>query len=146
MRTPVRTEPAPTISRDTYTDAALRPLVSTFLRYGVLIAALVILLGLIMLLIQVGPSAFVYMPQIRGAEPGTDLTSLRAVVRGLVPPEPEAVMDIGVLLLVTTPVLTVGAAMISFALEADWLYVAISGFVLAILLLAFALGRSMSAG
>lgn len=135
-----------TIPQDAYTDAAIRPVVSTFLRYGVLIAAFVIMLGLILLLIQVGPSAFVFMPQIRGPEPGTDLTSLRAILRELVPPEPLAVMDAGVLLLVATPVLTVGAAVISFALEADWLYVAISGFVFAMLLLAFALGRTVSAG
>lgn len=135
-----------TAPRDASTDAAIRPVVSTFLRYGVLIAAFVIMLGLILLLIQVGPSAFVFMPQIRSAEPGTDLTSLRAILRELVPPEPEAVMDAGVLLLVATPVLTVGAAVVSFALEADWLYVGISGFVLAILILAFALGRSVAAG
>ena len=135
-----------TIPPEPHSESGLRPIVSTFLRYGVLIAAFVIMVGLILLLIQVGPSAFVSMPQIRAPEVSTDLTSLRAVLHELVPPEPEAVMDAGVLLLVATPVLTVGAAVIAFALEADWLYVLISGLVFATLILAFALGHAVSAG
>lgn len=127
-------------------EAGLRPVVSTLLRYGVLIAAFVLMVGMILLLIQVGPRAFVSMPQIRSPEAGTDLTSLRAVLRELVPPEPEAVLDTGVLLLIATPVLTVGASVIAFAFEADWLYVVISGFVFALLLLAFGIGRTVSAG
>ena len=124
----------------------MRPLVSTLLRYGVSIAAFVMLVGMILLLIQVGPKAFVSMPNIRSPEAGTDLTSLRAILHELVPPEPEAVMDTGVLLLVATPVLTVGASVIAFGLEADWLYVVIAGLVFALLLFAFSLGRSVSAG
>ncbi len=135
-----------TIPRERYAESGIRPIVSTFLRYGVLMAAFVIMVGLILLLIQVGPSAFVSMPRIRSPEVGTDLTSLRAVLHELVPPEPEAVLDAGVLLLVATPVLTVGASVIAFALEADWLYVVISGLVFAMLLLSFALGRAVSGG
>ncbi len=135
-----------TIPRAPDTGSGIGPIVSTFLRYGVLMAAFVIMVGLILLLVQVGPSVFVSMPRIRSPEVGTDLTSLRAVLHELVPPEPEAVMDAGVLLLVATPVLTVGASVIAFALEADWLYVAISGFVFAVLILSFTLGRAVSAG
>lgn len=127
-------------------ETGLRPIVSTLLRYGVMISAFVLMVGMILLLIQVGPKAFVSMPQIRSPEAGTDLTSLRAVLQELVPPEPEAVLDTGVLLLIATPVLTVGASVIAFAFEADWLYVVISGFVFALLLLAFGIGRTVSAG
>lgn len=136
-----------TVPQEAYPEeAGLRPTISTLLRYGVLISAAVVLVGMIMLLIQVGPRAFVSMPQIRSPEAGTDLTSLRAVLQELVPPEPEAVMDTGVLLLIATPVLTVGASVIAFAFEADWLYVTISGFVFMLLLLAFGIGRTVSAG
>jgi len=121
-------------------DLGLRPMVSAFLRYGVLLAALVILIGLVLSFIQVGFKTFVSMPRIRVPEVNTDLTSLRAVFRELLPPVPEAVMDAGVLLLIATPVLTVGAATIMFAVEKDWMYVAISGFVFAVLILGFVLG------
>ncbi len=133
----MRTRPGP---QDLSGISGLRPMVSAFLRYGVLLAALVILIGLVLSFIQVGFKTFVSMPRVRVAEASTDLTSLRAVFRELLPPVPEAVMDAGVLLLIATPVLTVGAATIMFAVEKDWMYVAISGFVFAVLILGFALG------
>jgi uncharacterized membrane protein len=121
-------------------ESGLRPAVSAVLRYGVLLAAFVILIGLVMLFVQVGPRAFVSMPRVRVPDVSTDLISLRAVLRELVPPEPEAVMDAGVLLLIATPVLTVGALAIAFAIEGDWQYVVISGIVFAMLVLGFVLG------
>lgn len=121
-------------------ESALRPMMSAFLRYGVLLAASVIVIGLVLSFIQVGFKTFVAMPRVRAPEVSTDLTSLRAVFRELLPPVPEAVMDAGVLLLIATPVLTVGAATIMFALEKDWIYVAISGFVFLMLILGFVLG------
>jgi uncharacterized membrane protein len=123
----------------------MRPVISALLRYGVVLSAAVTLVGLGLLLIQVGPKAFVSMPSIRAPET-TDLTSLRAVLRELVPPEPEAVMDAGILLLIATPAVTVGTAAISFALEKDWLYVGITTFVFAMLMLGFAVGRGIAAG
>ena len=126
-------------------DMGPRVLVSSMLRYGVLLASLVIVGGLVFLLIQVGPRAFVSMPRTSISE-STDLTSIRAVVRELLPPEPEAVIEAGILLLIVTPVLTVGATAIAFAMERDWQYVAITTFVFAMLLLGFAIGRGSSHG
>lgn len=130
-------------SRGEPDGAGLRPVVSALLRYGVLVSAFAILAGLLLLLIQVGPRAFVSMPRIRAPE-ATDLTSLRAVLRELLPPEPQAVLEAGVLMLIATPVLTVGASAVVFALERDWLYVAISSGVFALLVLGFALGRGIA--
>jgi uncharacterized membrane protein len=114
--------------------------VSAFLRYGVLLAAAVIVIGLVLSFVQVGFKTFVSMPRVRVPEVSTDLTTLRTVFRELLPPIPEAVMDAGVLLLIATPVLTIGASTIMFAVEKDWMYVAISGFVFAVLILGFVLG------
>jgi uncharacterized membrane protein len=121
-------------------ESGLRPAVGAVLRYGVLLAALVILTGLLMLFVQVGPKAFISMPRVRAPDVSTNLISLRAVYGELVPPEPEAVMDAGVLLLIATPALTVGASVIAFAFEGDLLYVVISGIVFAMLVLGFVLG------
>jgi uncharacterized membrane protein len=124
-------------------SATMRPVVSGLLRYGVSVSAFVTIVGLGLLLVQVGPKAFVAMPSIRAPE-STDLTSLRAVLRELVPPQPEAVLDAGILLLIATPALTVGVAAINFALEGDWLYLAITTFVFAMLILGFAIGRGIA--
>jgi len=123
--------------------SGIHPAVGAVLRYGVLLAALVIVVGLVMLFAQVGPKAFVSMPRALAPE-ATDLTSIRAIYRELLPPEPEAVMEAGVILLIATPALTVGASAIAFALEGDWLYVGIAGFVLLMLVLGFVLGHGLS--
>jgi len=128
---------------DAAVDMGPRVLVSSMLRYGVLLASVVILAGLVFLLVQVGPRAFISMPRTSISE-STDLTSIRAVVGELLPPEPEAVIEAGILLLIVTPVLTVGATAIAFVLERDWLYVAITTFVFAMLLLGFAIVRGSS--
>ncbi len=125
-------------------DAGLRPVTSALLRYGVLLAAAAILAGLLLLLVQVGPKAFVSMPRLNAPEAGTDLTSLRAVLRELLPPVPQAVMEAGILLLIATPVVTVGASAVAFALERDWLYAVIATSVFAMLILGFALGRGIA--
>ena len=78
--------------------------------------------------------------------PADDNGTMRAVLRELVPPEPEAVMDAGILLLIATPAVTVGTAAISFALEKDWLYVGITTFVFAMLMLGFAIGGGIIPG
>jgi len=127
-------------------DAGLRPITSALLRYGVLLAAATILAGLLLLLIQVGPRAFVSMPRLGESEAGTDLTSLRTVLRELLPPEPQAVMEAGLLLLIATPMVTVGASAIAFALEGDWLYGLIATGVFAMLILGFVLGRGIASG
>jgi len=110
----------------------------------VLLAAAAILAGLVLLLIQVGPRAFVSMPRLNAPEAGTDLTSLRVILRELLPPEPQAVMEAGILLLIATPVVTVGASAVAFALEHDWLYALIATSVFAMLILGFALGRGIA--
>ncbi len=127
-------------------DAGLRPVTSALLRYGVLLAATAMLAGLLLLLIQVGPRAFVSMPRVRAPEAGTDLTSLQTVLRELLPPEPQAVMEAGILLLIATPMVTVGASAITFALEGDRLYALIATGVFAMLILGFALGRGIASG
>lgn len=124
-------------------EAGLRPIVAALLRYGVLASAFAMIAGLLLLLIQVGPGAFVSMPRIRAPE-DTDLTSLRAVLYDLLPPTPQAVMEAGVLMLIVTPVLTVGTSAVAFALERDWLYAVLSGCVFAILILGFVLGRGIA--
>ncbi|HKV70098.1 MAG TPA: DUF1634 domain-containing protein [Gemmatimonadales bacterium] len=118
----------------------MRPVVSALLRYGVILSAATIILGLVLLLFQVGLQAFISIPRVPAAE-STDLTSVRAVLSQLLPPVPQAVMDAGILLLIATPVLTVGASVVSFAIEGDRLYALIAAVVFAMLIIGFTVGR-----
>lgn len=110
--------------------AALCHGMAVFLRWMTLAAGLLILTGGILFLARQGHTLTHY--QHFAGEPA----SLRAV--SLVAPEamhgqPLALIQAGVLLLVLTPVVRVAFAVVSYALEWDWLYVGIAGVVLAIL-------------
>lgn len=116
--------------------------ISTVLRWGVLISAAIILLGIALYVAQAGPRAILLAP--RGVPPGMgrDPTSLGEVLRDMAVPLPAAVADLGLLLLIVTPVLSVAVAAAAFAAERDWMYAGFAAFVLAMLMVGFALGRA----
>lgn len=116
--------------------------ISTVLRWGVLAAAAVILVGIALYVAEAGPGAILFAP--RGVPPGVDRdpTSLRIVLDELIPHQPAAVTDLGLLLLIVTPVLSVAFSLASFVVERDWMYAGFAAFVLAMLMVGFAIGRA----
>jgi len=68
-------------------------------------------------------------------------TSLGAVVVGALHGRPVAIIDLGLTLLILTPVLRVAISAAFFAVHGDRRYALISGTVLALLLLGFVLGK-----
>ena len=112
------------------------------LRWGVLFSAAIIFLGIVLYVAQAGPRAILLAP--RGIPPGVDRdpTSLGDVLRGMITPLPAAVADLGLLILIVTPVLSVALAAAAFAAERDWMYAGFAAFVLAMLMVGFALGRA----
>ncbi|HLW60669.1 MAG TPA: DUF1634 domain-containing protein [bacterium] len=133
------------VPNDEPAEHGMRPVVSALLRYGVILSAATIVLGLLLLLAQAGPQALISIPRVPTAE-STDLTSVHAVLSQLLPPVPQAVMDAGILLLIATPVLTVGASVVSFAIERDWLYTLIAAIVFVMLIIGFTVGRGAGGG
>jgi uncharacterized membrane protein len=116
--------------------------ISAVLRWGAVISAIIILIGIVLYVGQAGPRAVLFAP--RGVPPGadTDPASLRAVLDAVIPPQPAAVTDLGLLLLIVTPVLSVAVSAAEFTRARDWMYVGFSTFVLAMLMVGFALGRT----
>ena len=107
------------------------------LQGGVIISALVIIIGLALLPTQPGglsPDRLLKFPQTL-SQVGTDLLALR----------PQAIIALGLLLLIATPVLRVAVSVVTFALERDRKYVVITLIVLAILLFSiFYLGSTVT--
>jgi uncharacterized membrane protein len=98
------------------------------LRGGAILSAAIVLIGMLLLLLHPGD------PQVLPH-------SLNQVWTGLLALQPQAVIAAGLLLLLVTPVLTVTAAAVTFALERDWRYVVIALLVLAILITSFLIGK-----
>ena len=102
------------------------------LQAGVLLSATIILLGLLLLPLRPGglsPDRVLAFPQ-----------TLSQIVAGLLVFRPQAVITLGLFLLIATPVLRVAASSVAFAIERDWRYVVITLIVLTILLFSIILG------
>jgi uncharacterized membrane protein len=113
------------------TDERLEQMVGTLLRAGVLLSALIVLAGGVWWLAQRGAEAPAY-GQFRG-EP-TEFRHIGLLLGSLEHPRPEAVIELGLLLLIATPVARVALALVAFALERDHAYVVITAMVLAVLI------------
>lgn len=120
----------------------LELVVSSLLRYGVLLSALTIVFGLLLLVAERGAESLVTLPAGAVFGAGVAPGSLHDLFARLSFAHPLAVMDFGLVLLIATPVMRVAASIVAFALERDWLYTAITAFVFAMLMVGFAIGRA----
>ena len=117
-------------------------LISTILRGGVIASLLIISFGLALSL-RHHPEYFnspAMLKQI--TTPGRIVPhNLREVLSGVAETKGEALIAAGLLLLIATPVLRVAVSIVIFLVERDWAFVAITAFVLAMLILSFFLGK-----
>lgn len=112
-------------------DHQVEQIVGRLLQIGVLIAAVVVILGGAMLL-ATSALQVVSFSVFRG-EPAM-LRSVSAVARGASTFNAHAVIQLGLVLLVATPIARVALTLIAFLFQRDRLYVIITSLVLALLL------------
>lgn len=112
-------------------------IISYVLRGGVMLAAAIIALGA--LLFYIG-----YLRAGSKSGPIVYPHTASQVFLGLGRHDPVAVISLGLLVLLLTPVLRVLVSVVTFALEHDWRYTGITLLVFFILLVSFLLGRGGS--
>lgn len=122
---------------DKWTDVRVEQIMGNLLRLGVLISAAVVLLGGIMFLFKYGGRSFAY--QVFRGEP-SDLRHVSGILKDAAALRSRGIIQLGLLLLIATPVARVIFSIIAFALERDRTYVVITLLVLAILLFSLAGG------
>jgi uncharacterized membrane protein len=115
---------------ETETELELEFFISHILRFGVLFAAAVIGFGVLLWVLK-GSS---------GYSDSTYPIILATIVRDAVALRPLAVIQMGLLFLVLTPVVRVAASLFLFGRGRDWTYVVITGIVLTLLLISLFLG------
>jgi uncharacterized membrane protein len=115
----------------------IEQVIGRLLQYGVLLAAAVTLLGGVMLLVHHGssPASFAVF---QGEPP--HLRSLTAIVSGAFSGGATSVVQLGLLLLIATPVARVAFTLVAFAIQRDRLYVLVTTIVLALLLYGLVFG------
>jgi uncharacterized membrane protein len=112
-------------------DQRLEAVIGQMLRAGVTIAALVMLAGGVMYLRHPGVPAPDYM-HFHSAP--VEALTIGKTFTGVAHGSSLAIIQLGILLLIATPVVRVVFALVGFLLEKDRLYTAVSVIVLAILL------------
>lgn len=113
------------------TDQKLENIVATLLRTGVILAASIVLIGGIAYLILHGEQQPSWHTFHGVPDP---YRSVSGVVRAAATFDWMAVIQLGLLILIATPIARVAFALVAFALEKDQVYVAVTSLVLAILL------------
>ena len=111
---------------------------SQLLRFGVLLSAAVVLLGGILLLLPIG-RALADHREFVGNHDG--LRGLAAIFRAALALDPRGVVQLGIVLLIATPVARVLIALILFLRERDKSFVWITLIVLAVLMYGFLGGK-----
>ncbi len=123
-------------------------LIAHLMRIGVLISFVIVLIG-ILWVVASGQTGYhsINLDDLnsiiayREGHPDFPNT-LGDVITGMITLKPYAVISLGLLVLVAIPVMWVAVSIAAFARQRDWLYVGITAFVLAMLLLSFALGEA----
>ena len=127
-----------TESRGQWSDQRLEMVIGVLLQVGVLLAAAVVVLGGILFLARHGSSIPSY--HVFQGEP-TDLRTVSGIFRYALAFEGRGIIQLGLLLLIATPVARVVFSIAGFALERDHMYVVITIIVLAILIFSLAGGH-----
>ncbi|QGP91062.1 hypothetical protein MGLY_03860 [Neomoorella glycerini] len=107
-------------------------IISQSLRWGVVISAIIIAAGLVFYLLT-GDS---------GYPAGFFPTSIPQVFKDVVHFKSFAIIDLGLLLLIATPIFRVAASIIAFIFDRDRPYVVITTYVLAMLILSLLLRKA----
>ncbi len=122
-----------------WTDEQMEKVVSTLLRSGVVIATLVALVGGILYLIQFGGTLPNYAV-FRG-EPA-DLRSVSGIISDVLSFHTRGLIQVGLVLLIATPLARVAFSILAFALQRDRIYVVVTLIVFAVLLYSL-VGRTL---
>ena len=129
MKSPATTEP---LTQETLArEHGLEQMIGNLLRAGVIISAIVVLTGAVIWLAEHGTEHADYRV-FRGRSDG--LTTVPAILRDALALHSLGIIQLGLLLLILTPIMRVVFSAVGFAAERDWLYLTITISVLAVLL------------
>jgi len=113
-------------------DRRMELIIGILLRLGVMIAGAVVFFGAVIYLIRNGGAPLPDYKSFHGET--VQLSTVEGILAGCRQFRGRAIIQLGVLLLIATPVARVVFSALAFAFEKDKLYVCITLFVLAILL------------
>jgi uncharacterized membrane protein len=113
------------------TDAGIERMIAMVLRTGVLLSGSVVLFGAVYYLARHGGDTADY--HVFRGQPSVDRI-VSQIIGGAIAGRARSMVQLGILLLIATPILRVAFSLVGFALERDRKYMTITAIVLALLL------------
>lgn len=110
----------------------METLMGNMLRYGVLISALFVFSGAIIYLVQHGHEKPQY--HLFSGEPFRFI-NLRQILKNVVKGHARSIIQLGLLLLIATPIARIVFSIIGFIIEKDYVYVTITSIVLLVIIM-----------
>ncbi len=114
-----------------FADKDIQVILGTLLRVGVILSMSVVFIGGVIYLLSRGTNLADYHIFNPGATP---YASIGGVLQGLRTLDGAAIIQLGTLLLIFTPITRVVFSIFSFLIERDYMYVLIGLFVLAVIM------------
>jgi uncharacterized membrane protein len=130
MASTVGSEPGPPAGPPGWDDDAIERLLARLLQGGVLVATVLVVAGGIVFLAHQGGAAPSYS---RFAGEPAELSSVFGIVRSALRSDGRGLIQLGLLVLVATPVLRVAGSLVAFVVLRDRTYVVLTSVVLLLL-------------
>lgn len=135
------TDPAPRLRRQ-FDLHRTEKLLGNLLRFGVMASAVLLVAGVMVSLIRhpdylTDPAALAPLTDPEGHFPHVFQDLMAELARG----RGRAIMTLGLLVLILTPIMRVAVSVVAFSRERDWTFTVITSCVLCILILSFLIGR-----
>jgi len=118
-------------------DRRVDLVIGRLLQIGVFVAAAIVVIGAALFLAQHGRASASYADFRPGP---SEFRSVTGIVRGVLAFNSAAIVQLGLVLLILTPIARVALTLVAFVIQRDRLYVLITGLVLALLLYSLAAG------
>jgi uncharacterized membrane protein len=118
------------VSKKYWADKDVEILLGTLLRYGVVLSSIVVSIGGIIYLVRHGHE----MPEYRAfTGPNARWDNLPAIIRGVWEGHGKEIIQLGVVMLIATPIARILFSVLAFSIEKDYLYVGITLLVLGVI-------------
>jgi len=118
-------------ARERWSDDEVDQLLGNLLRIGVTVATIVAAIGGVLYLAQHGTEPMGH--RVFHGEP-PELRHVGSIVRGASGLHADAIVQLGLVLLIATPIARVALSLVAFILQRDRVYIVVTSIVLAILL------------
>jgi len=114
-------------------DLDMEQIIGIQLRYGVVIASLIVLIGGLVYLHQTGSSAVPHYHSFIGTKAG--FTTIDEIFKGVYAINAKGIIELGVIVLIATPIFRIAFSLVGFIIEKDKLYIGITLIVLTVMML-----------